>query len=119
MIEVFGTDYDTPDGTGVRDYIHVDDLATAHLEGMEYILKHDDNLLVNLGTGRGASVIEMIRAAEKMTGRKIKHEPVGRREGDPSQVYADPTLAKKLLDWEAQHSDLETIFKSMIPVYLK
>ena len=119
QVDVYGTDYDTPDGTGVRDYIHVDDLATAHLKGMLYLLEKKESLLVNLGTGRGNSVLEIIEAAEKASGKRIKKRLVGRRAGDPSQIYADPSLAKKLLGWEAIHSDLETIFKSMCPVYLK
>ncbi len=118
-VQVFGTDYDTRDGSGLRDYIHVDDLATAHLKAMEYLLEHKKDLLVNLGTGQGDTVFEIIEAAEKATGKKITVEKVARREGDPSGVYADPSLAKILLDWEATRSDLETIFKSMCPVYLK
>lgn len=119
QVDVFGTDYDTSDGTGVRDYIHVDDLASAHLKGMLYLLEKKESLLVNLGTGRGNSVLEIIEAAQKASGREIKKRLVGRRAGDPSEIYADPSLAKRVLDWEAKHSDLETIFKSMCPVYLK
>lgn len=118
-MEVFGTDYETRDGTCIRDYIHVDDLAEAHLKAMDYLLEQKKDLLVNLGTGQGDTVLEVIKAAEKATGKPIPYDTVPRREGDPGDLYADPTLAKKLLGWEAKHSDLDTIFKSMVPVYLK
>jgi UDP-glucose 4-epimerase len=116
---VFGNDYDTEDGTGVRDYIHVNDLATAHVLAMRYLVDEKKDLIVNLGTGKGLSVLEMINAAEKITGKKINYEIVGRRAGDPAKIVASGDLAYKLLGWKAQHSDIDTIFKSMAPVYLK
>lgn len=118
-MEVYGTDYDTRDGTCIRDYIHVDDLAVAHLKAMDYLLEKNKNLLVNLGTGQGDTVLEVIKAAEKATGNPIPYDTVAKREGDPGELYANPALAKELLGWEAKHSDLDTIFKSMCPVYLK
>jgi len=118
-MQVFGNDYDTPDGTGVRDYIHVSDLADAHLMAMEYLMRHRKNLIVNLGTGQGQSVLDMIGMAEKVTGRKINYQIVGRREGDPPKLWASSELALKELGWKARYSDLETIFKSMLPVYFE
>ncbi len=117
-MQVFGDDYDTPDGTGIRDYIHVNDLASAHILAMEYLLKNKRNLIVNLGTGKGHSVLDVIKAAEKVTGKKVNYEIVDRRPGDPPELVASCDLAYQLLGWKAQFSDLETIFKSMMPVYL-
>ncbi len=118
-MQVFGNDYDTADGTGVRDYIHVNDLAVAHVLAMSYLLKARKDLIVNLGTGKGHSVLEMIKTAERVTGKKIPYEIVGRRAGDPQEIVASGELAYKILGWKAQYSDLETIFKTMAPVYLK
>ncbi len=118
-MQVFGNDYPTPDGTGIRDYIHVNDLASAHILAMEYLLKNNQNLVVNLGTGRGHSVLDVIKAAEKVTGKKVNYEIVDRRPGDPPELVASCDLAFQLLGWKAQFSDLETIFKSMMPVYLE
>jgi len=117
-MQVFGNDYETVDGTGVRDYIHVSDLADAHLRAMDYIISKNNDLLVNLGTGRGYSVLEVIESARKVTGREIPYEIVGRRAGDPSELIASCDLAADLLDWYARYSDIETIFKTMLPVYL-
>jgi len=118
-MQVFGNDYNTADGTCIRDYIHVNDLATAHLLAMDYIAEKNADLVVNLGTGKGHSVLEMIAAAESATGRKIHYEITGRREGDPENLVASCDLAYELLRWKAEHSDLETIFKSMAGVYLQ
>ncbi len=117
-MQVFGSDYDTPDGTCIRDYIHVNDLASAHLMAMQYVIEQKQNLAVNLGTGKGHTVFEVIKAAEKVSGQKINYKVVGRRAGDPPELVASSNLAYKLLGWKAQYSDLETIFKSMLPVYL-
>ncbi len=114
---VFGNDYPTPDGTGVRDYIHVNDLATAHVKAMDYLLEKGKNLVVNLGTGKGHSVLEVIHAAEKVSGKKVNYRITDRRPGDPPELVASCDLAFKLLGWKARYSDLETIFKSMLPVY--
>ncbi|MHB2154566.1 UDP-glucose 4-epimerase GalE [Calditrichota bacterium GD2] len=118
VMQVFGNDYPTPDGTGVRDYIHVNDLASAHILAMEYLLQNNKNLTVNLGTGRGHSVLEVIHAAEEVTGKKVNYQIVDRRPGDPPELVASCDLAYELLGWKAQYSDLKTIFKSMMPVYL-
>jgi UDP-glucose 4-epimerase len=117
-MEVFGNDYNTPDGTCIRDYIHVNDLSSAHLKALDYIVKKDSNLVVNLGTGKGFSVMDLINSAEKVTGKKVNYKITGRRPGDPAELIADPALAKKIINWEAEYSSPEQIFKSMIPVYL-
>ena len=101
-LQVFGGDYPTVDGTGVRDYIHVMDLARAHADALDYLAREDRSLTVNLGTGRGVSVLELLRSFEKASGRDIPHEIVARRPGDVAEVYADPSLANRLLGWHAQ-----------------
>ncbi|MBU3627612.1 UDP-glucose 4-epimerase GalE [Polynucleobacter sp. AP-Reno-20A-A9] len=98
---VYGNDYPTPDGTGLRDYIHVEDLAAGHLAALK-ALEQNASITVNLGTGKPYSVFDMIKAFEAASGVKIPYEVVARRAGDLSEYYADPTLAKKVLRWEAQ-----------------
>ena len=100
-LNVFGNNYPTPDGTGIRDYIHVDDLARGHLAALHALNQQPGVLTVNLGTGRGYSVLEMIRAFQKASGKPIPYEVVERRPGDIATCYADPTLAKSLLGWQA------------------
>ncbi len=107
-VEVFGTDYPTPDGTCIRDYIHVDDLATAHVAALEK-LQPGMQLKLNLGTGHGASVQEVIDICQEVTGRPINVRRVGRREGDPPQLVADASAAKRELGWQAKHSIREII----------
>lgn len=102
-LSVFGNDYDTPDGTGVRDYIHVVDLAAGHLKALEYMQKHKGCFVFNLGTGRGYSVLEMIDAFEKASGKSVPYSIVDRRSGDIATCYADPTLAHNELGWQAKH----------------
>lgn len=104
-LAVFGNDYPTPDGTGVRDYIHVDDLAAGHLAALK-ALQQPGLVTVNLGTGRGYSVLEMIKAFEAASGKQVPYDIVARRPGDISACYADPSLARQLLGWVAQH-DIE------------
>lgn len=99
---VFGDDYDTPDGTGVRDYIHVVDLAKGHVKAIRRLEKKDGLLIVNLGTGIGYSVLDMVHAFSKACGREIAYEIKPRREGDVACCYADPAKAKEVLGWEAQ-----------------
>ncbi|HWE93112.1 MAG TPA: UDP-glucose 4-epimerase GalE [Tepidisphaeraceae bacterium] len=110
-LTVFGTDYPTPDGTNVRDYIHVDDLADAHIKAMEK-LQPGKPIYCNLGTGRGFSVKEIIATAEKVTGKKAPVTFGPRRAGDAIALYADPSRAKNLLGWEAKHKDPEAIIRS-------
>lgn len=101
-LRVFGDDYDTKDGTGVRDYIHVVDLAKGHVKAIEYILKNKGTEIINLGTGTGYSVLEMVKAFEKAVGKEIPYEIQERREGDIAICYADSKKAKEVLDWEAE-----------------
>jgi len=100
-LSVFGDDYPTPDGTGVRDYIHVVDLAEGHLAALNHLQGNAGLTTVNLGTGRGYSVLEMIAAFERASGRKVAHRIVARRPGDIAACYADPAYAERLLGWRA------------------
>lgn len=101
FLQVFGSDYPTHDGTGVRDYIHVVDLATAHVQALEYLLRERQSITVNLGTGQGYSVLDVVKAFEHASGRTIPTRVVNRRQGDVASCYADPSLAHHLLDWKA------------------
>lgn len=107
-LEIFGDDYPTRDGTCIRDYIHVTDLADAHVLGLEYLGKAD-SVAVNLGTGTGSSVQEVVAAAERVTGHKVPTHIGPRRPGDPAELVADPSLAEKLLNWKARRSLNEII----------
>lgn len=102
-LQVFGSDYDTPDGTGVRDYIHVSDLAEGHVAALRFLLDGRASITANLGTGRGYSVLEVVRAFEAASGKAVPYKLVPRRAGDVAACYADPTLARQLLGWEAKH----------------
>jgi UDP-glucose 4-epimerase len=110
-LKVFGRDYDTPDGTCVRDYIHVDDLADAHLLALEYLWKGGASTAFNLGNGAGFSVQEVLDTAERVTGRRVPAEDAPRREGDPARLVADAALARSVLGWSPRHADLETIVR--------
>lgn len=102
-LSVFGNDYDTPDGTGVRDYIHVVDLAKGHVKALEKLDKEHEGLFIyNLGTGTGYSVLDMVKAFEKATGKEVKYKIAPRRPGDIAKCYADPTKAKIELGWVAE-----------------
>ena len=107
-VAVFGGDYSTPDGTGVRDYIHVVDLAKGHVKALQAMAKNSSEegrcQVYNLGTGQGYSVIEAINAFEQACGHKIAYEIVARRPGDIAECYADPTLANQELSWQAEKS---------------
>jgi UDP-glucose 4-epimerase len=109
--EIFGTDYPTPDGTCIRDYIHVDDLASAHVLALEK-LEPGMELKLNLGTGRGASVQEVIDLCREVTGHEIPARAVERREGDPPELVADPSHAKKTLGWQPQYTSMRDIIES-------
>lgn len=102
-LSVFGDDYDTHDGTGVRDYIHVMDLADGHVKALAYSKDHKGAKAINLGTGKGYSVLDLVHAFEEATGVDIPYEITDRRPGDVATVYADPSLAKELLGWEAKY----------------
>jgi UDP-glucose 4-epimerase len=107
-LQVFGNDYNTPDGTGVRDYIHVLDVATGHADALRYLLNGKRSITANLGTGQGHSVLEVVRAFERASGAAVPFEIVARRAGDVDASYADATLAKQLLGWQATR-DLEAM----------
>ncbi len=118
-VEVYGNDYSTPDGTGVRDYVHVSDLADAHLKAFEYVLRERESLTVNLGTGKGCSVLEVIEMTEKVSGKRVPYTIVERRPGDPADLYAEAKKANNLLKWKPRFSDLKTIISSTWEVYKK
>lgn len=101
-LQVFGGDYPTVDGTGVRDYIHVLDLARAHADALDYLVGQDQSLTVNLGTGHGVSVLQLLQAFERASGREVPYRIVNRRPGDVAEVYADSSMAQRLLGWKAE-----------------
>jgi UDP-glucose 4-epimerase len=111
-VPVFGTDYPTPDGTAIRDYVHVVDLAEAHISALKYLRHGGNSDFINLGTGHGYSVLEVIESARKVTGQPIPVSTAGRRAGDPPKLVADAAKAQKVLGWTAAQSDLPTILKS-------
>ncbi|WP_373547103.1 UDP-glucose 4-epimerase GalE [Chamaesiphon sp.] len=110
-ISVFGTDYDTPDGTCIRDYIHVTDLAQAHVLGLEYLLEHQTSQIFNLGNGNGFSVKEVVDTARQVTGKEIAIEECPRRVGDPAILIGSSTKAGQMLGWEPKYADLNAIVK--------
>ncbi|MEJ2523884.1 MAG: UDP-glucose 4-epimerase GalE [Gammaproteobacteria bacterium] len=111
---IFGTDYDTPDGTGVRDYIHVEDLASAHLRALDYLRAGGDSVTLNCGYGHGYSVREVVRAVEQVHGRSIAVEEAPRRAGDPPVLIADPGKTREILGWTPKLDDLEAIVTSAL-----
>ena len=108
-LQVFGTDYPTPDGTCIRDYIHVNDLATAHVKALERLAGGSESFAVNLGTGTGCSVQQVISAIEQATGKKVQRKLGPRRAGDPPELVADPRKAEKLLQWKAERGLREVV----------
>jgi UDP-glucose 4-epimerase len=109
-IGVYGTDFDTPDGTGVRDYIHVSDLAAAHVLTLEALMEQPErSLTMNCGYGRGFSVLEVLDAVDRVTNRKIDRVMQGRRAGDPASLISDPSLIRSTVPWQPQYEDLEMI----------
>jgi UDP-glucose-4-epimerase GalE len=112
QIDIFGVDYPTPDGTAVRDYIHVGDLAAAHVKAIEHLLEGGDSLQLNLGTGRGYSVREVVAAVGRVTGRQVPFREMPRRAGDPPMLVADPSRANRLLAWRPALSDIDTIVRT-------
>jgi UDP-arabinose 4-epimerase len=109
QVQIFGTDYATPDGSAVRDYIHVTDLARAHVNAIDKLITGCNSTVLNLGTGNGYSVKEVIKTVEQVSGRKVNVQEAPRRAGDPPRLVAQSCLAAELLGWVPQHSDLETI----------
>ena len=117
-LKLFGTDYPTHDGTCVRDYIHVEDLARAHVMALNFLDEDKGSLIVNVGTGHGHSVREVIDMAKKVSGLNVPYEVVGRRLGDPPMIYADPTFAQESLNWKSKLG-LEEIVRSSFNWYQK
>jgi len=116
-MQIFGNDYDTEDGTCIRDYVHVSDLASGHTMALDYILKNDRSIIVNLGSEKSYSVTEVIETARKVTGKPIRASATERRPGDPAKLYASCSLARELLNWNAKYSDMQTLIKSSWDVY--
>jgi UDP-glucose-4-epimerase GalE len=113
-VEIFGMDYPTPDGTAIRDYVHVSDLAEAHVLALQHLLSGVESFAVNLGAGRGVSVREIVAAVERIAGVSINVRPCPRRPGDPPVLVADPLRAEKLLSWHPEISTLESIIKTAL-----
>ena len=117
-MHVFGNDYNTHDGTGLRDYIHVSDLAEAHLKALDF-LNNNNNIKVNLSSGERHSVMDVIDMTKKISGKEINYEIVERRPGDPAELYASSDLAYDALHWKPKYSDLKTLIESTWDVYNK
>lgn len=116
---IFGNDYPTEDGTGVRDYIHVSDLADAHVRSLKYIEEKDESLLLNLGSETGTSVLAMLNAARRITGKPISAEIVGRRPGDPAKLVGTSARAEQVLGWKARFSDVDSLVASTWRMYVR
>lgn len=113
-VSIFGVDYDTVDGTAIRDYVHVSDLAMAHVRSLQYLLGAGESIALNLGTGRGHSVREVIAAVERVTGKSVPVTSSPRRDGDPPVLVADASLAKEILGWTPQFTDLNEIISTAV-----
>ena len=118
-LDIFGKDYKTPDGTCIRDYIHVNDLSHAHILAMEYLVQREQDLILNLGAERGYSVKEVMEASQKVTGREISHRYTGARAGDSAHLLASSQEAYNTLGWKAKHSSIEEILESTWKLYEK
>ena len=118
-LQIFGHDYDTKDGTCIRDYIHVSDLASAHVKALEFLHQGGESQILNLGTEKGFSVLEMVQATQKVTGRSVPYEFADRRPGDPAIILASAKKARQILNWEPTHSQLENIISSTWNAYQK
>ena len=118
-MKIFGNDYDTRDGTCVRDYIHVTDLAAAHVKALEWIAKNQKSLTVNLGSEKGTTVTEMVEAARRVTGKEIKADYAERRSGDPASLVASAKYAAEVLGWKAKYSDIDTLLETTFKAYNK
>ncbi|MDO8669665.1 MAG: UDP-glucose 4-epimerase GalE [Candidatus Buchananbacteria bacterium] len=116
-VEILGDDYDTPDGTCIRDYVHVSDLADAHVRALKYIDQENKNIIVNLGTANGLSVRQIVEAAKKISKMDFPVKISPRRLGDPAKIFSDSTRARELLGWQPKHSDLDTIIKTTLGAY--
>lgn len=118
-MKIFGNDYDTRDGTCIRDYVHVNDLASAHVKALEYISSKNESITVNLGSETGTTVTEMVEAARRITGHPIPADYVERRPGDPANLVASSKKAEQLLGWKAKYSDIDTLIDSTYKAYKK
>lgn len=118
-VQVFGTDYPTRDGSGLRDYIHVSDLARAHVAALNRLFVTPDSFTVNLGSEQGATVLEVIESSRRLSGRPIEAQITGRRPGDPAAITASSARARQLLNWQAQESDLESLIASTWQNYIR
>ena len=118
-MKIFGNDYDTRDGTCIRDYVHVNDLASAHVKALEYISSKNESITVNLGSETGTTVTEMVEAARRITGHPIPADYVERRPGDPANLVASAKKAEELLGWKAKYSDIDTLIDSTYKAYKK
>ena len=118
-LNIFGNDYDTRDGTCIRDYIHVTDLATAHYMALKYLINGGKSEIINLGTGKGISVMEIVQKTQEIIGKKINYVFAPRRAGDPAAIEAAADKALKILNWRAEHSDLNNIIRTTWTVYKK
>ncbi len=116
-LQIFGNDYDTPDGTGVRDYVHVSDLADAHIRALRYIGEGGRSLIVNLGSEHGISVMEMLESARRISGKPIPSTVTTRRPGDPAKLVASSALAHSVLGWKARLSDVDTLVATTWKMY--
>jgi UDP-glucose 4-epimerase len=112
QLKIFGTDYDTPDGTAVRDYIHTDDLANAHLLALDYLKNEKKSAVLNCGYGQGSSVLQVVETIKRVTGINFKTEKTARREGDPPALVADSRLIKEVLGWQPRFNDLDYIINT-------
>jgi UDP-glucose 4-epimerase len=117
VLNIYGNDYDTKDGTCIRDYIHVTDLASAHVKALDLLKNEPKYLCLNLGTGNGYSVMDVVNKSKEITRQSIPHNVTGRRKGDPPILIASHELANKCLDWHPEYSDLETILKTTWDMY--
>ena len=116
-LEIYGSDYNTKDGTCIRDYIHVTDLARAHIESLNYLIKNENSQFLNIATGVGYTILEVIKEVEKQTGRKINYQFENRREGDPSIVIASTKNKRALSRWKPLNSDLQSIINSVLTMH--
>jgi UDP-glucose 4-epimerase len=116
-LQIFGNDYETPDGTGVRDYVHVSDLADAHVRAFDYLTGRKKNIVVNLGSESGISVKTMVDKAREITGKTISVRMAARRPGDSAKLVASSKRAEEILGWKAKYSDVETLIASTWEVY--
>jgi UDP-glucose 4-epimerase len=113
-LKIYGADYPTPDGTAIRDFVHVSDLADAHLEALSYLRRGGASEILNVGYGRGYSVSEVVSAFERVTGKELPHEIARRRPGDPPQLIADNAAIRAALDWRPRFDEIDFIVKTAI-----